>query len=127
MADANLIDATPLTEVTTTFRDLGIAPALSNALSIQGITHPFPIQIATVPDAIAGHDILGRGQTGSGKTLAFSLALLTNISGQQAKPHKPLALVLTPTRELAHQIDEVRRPLARGIGHESVVIAGGMP
>ena len=127
LADANLIDATPLTEVTTTFRDLGIAPALSNALSIQGITRPFPIQIATVPDAIAGHDILGRGQTGSGKTLAFSLALLTNISGQQAKPHKPLALVLTPTRELAQQIDEVLRPLARAIGHESVVIAGGMP
>jgi superfamily II DNA/RNA helicase len=127
LADANLIDATPLTEVTTTFRDLGIAPALSNALSIQGITHPFPIQIATVPDAIAGNDILGRGQTGSGKTLAFSLALLTNISGQQAKPHKPLALVLTPTRELAQQIDEVLRPLARAIGHESVVIAGGMP
>jgi superfamily II DNA/RNA helicase len=127
LADANLIDATPLTEVTTTFRDLGIAPALSNALSIQGITHPFPIQIATLPDALAGHDILGRGQTGSGKTLAFSLALLTNISGQQAKPHKPLALVLTPTRELAQQIDEVLRPLARAIGHESVVIAGGMP
>jgi superfamily II DNA/RNA helicase len=127
LADANLIDATPLTEVTTTFRDLGIAPALSNALSIQGITHPFPIQIATLPDALAGHDILGRGQTGSGKTLAFSLALLTNISGKQAKPHKPLALVLTPTRELAQQIDEVLRPLARAIGHESVVIAGGMP
>ena len=115
LADANLIDATPLTEVTITFRDLGISPALSNALSIQGITHPFPIQIATVPDAIAGHDILGRGQTGSGKTLAFSLALLTNISGQQAKPHKPLALVLSPTRELAQQIDEVLRPLARSM------------
>jgi superfamily II DNA/RNA helicase len=127
LADANLIDATPLTEVTTTFRDLGIAPALANTLSAQGIMHPFPIQIATLPDALAGHDILGRGQTGSGKTLAFSLALLTNISGKQAKPHKPLALVLTPTRELAQQIDEVLRPLARSIGHESVVIAGGMP
>jgi superfamily II DNA/RNA helicase len=127
LADANLIDATPLTEVTTTFRDLGIAPALANALSAQGITHPFPIQIATVPDAIAGHDILGRGQTGSGKTLAFGLALLTNISGKAAKPHKPLALVLTPTRELAQQINEVLTPLARAIGHGSVVIAGGMP
>ena len=127
LADANLIDATPLTEVTTTFPDLGIAPALANALSAQGITHPFPIQIATVPDAIAGHDILGRGQTGSGKTLAFGLALLTNISGKAAKPHKPLALVLTPTRELAQQIDEVLTPLARAIGHDSVVIAGGMP
>ena len=127
LADANLIDATPLTEVTTTFRDLGIAPALANTLNAQGITHPFPIQIATVPDAIAGHDILGRGQTGSGKTLAFGLALLTNISGKAAKPHKPLALVLTPTRELAQQIDEVLTPLARAIGHDSVVIAGGMP
>ena len=80
LADANLVEATPLTEVTTSFRDLGIAPALANALNAQGITHPFPIQIATLPDALAGHDILGRGQTGSGKTLAFSLALLTNLS-----------------------------------------------
>ena len=127
LADANLIEATPLSEVTTTFRDLGIAPALANALNAQGITHPFPIQIATLPDALAGHDILGRGQTGSGKTLAFSLALLTNISDKVARPHKPLALILTPTRELAQQIDEVLRPLARAVGHESVVIAGGMP
>ena len=127
LADANLIDATPLSEVTITFRDLGIAPALANALNAQGIAHPFPIQIATLPDALAGHDILGRGQTGSGKTLAFGLALLTNISGKAAKPHKPLALVLTPTRELAQQIDEVLTPLARAIGHDSVVIAGGMP
>ena len=127
LADANLVEATPLTEVSTTFRDLGIAPALANALSAQGITHPFPIQIATLPDALAGHDILGRGQTGSGKTLAFSLALLTNISNKVARPHKPLALILTPTRELAQQIDEVLRPLARAVGHESVVIAGGMP
>ncbi|MSY36597.1 MAG: DEAD/DEAH box helicase, partial [Actinobacteria bacterium] len=67
--------------------------------------HPFPIQIATLPDALAGHDILGRGQTGSGKTLAFGLALLNNLNGKVAKPHKPLALVLTPTRELAQQID----------------------
>jgi superfamily II DNA/RNA helicase len=88
--------------------------------------HPFPIQIATLPDALAGHDILGRGQTGSGKTLAFGLALLNNLNGKVAKPHKPLALVLTPTRELAQQIDEVLMPLARSIGHESVVVAGGM-
>ena len=126
LADANLIDATPLTEVTTTFSDLGIAAPLVNALAKQGILHPFPIQIATVPDALAGHDILGRGQTGSGKTLAFGLALLNNLNGRVAKPHKPLALVLTPTRELAQQIDEVLMPLARAIGHESVVVAGGM-
>jgi superfamily II DNA/RNA helicase len=126
LADANLVDATPLTEITTTFADLGIAAPLVNALSKQGIIHPFPIQIATLPDALAGHDILGRGQTGSGKTLAFGLALLNNLNGKVAKPHKPLALVLTPTRELAQQIDEVLMPLARSIGHESVVVAGGM-
>jgi superfamily II DNA/RNA helicase len=126
LADANLVDATPLTEITTTFADLGIAAPLVNALSKQGILHPFPIQIATLPDALAGHDILGRGQTGSGKTLAFGLALLNNLNGKIAKPHKPLALVLTPTRELAQQIDEVLMPLARSIGHESVVVAGGM-
>ena len=118
LADANLVDATPLTEITTTFADLGIAAPLVNALSKQGIMHPFPIQIATLPDALAGHDILGRGQTGSGKTLAFGLALLNNLNGKVAKPHKPLALVLTPTRELAQQIDEVLMPLVRSIGHE---------
>jgi superfamily II DNA/RNA helicase len=126
LADANLVDATPLTEITTTFAELGIAAPLVNALSKQGIMHPFPIQIATLPDALAGHDILGRGQTGSGKTLAFGLALLNNLNGKVAKPHKPLALVLTPTRELAQQIDEVLMPLARSIGHESIVVAGGM-
>ena len=126
LADANLIDATPLDAVAKTFRELGIPAALDNALSAQGILSPFPIQVATLPDAIAGHDILGRGQTGSGKTLAFSLALLSNIAEKRANPHKPLALILTPTRELAQQIDEVLLPLARSVGHSSVVIAGGM-
>lgn len=110
-----------------TFRDLGIHPDLIKTLDQQGISNPFPIQEATIPDAIAGHDILGRGQTGSGKTLAFGLALLHNIYGKRAKAHQPLVLILAPTRELAQQIDEVLRPLARSIGHESVVIAGGMP
>jgi len=126
LADANLIDATPLDAVATTFRELGVPASLDNALSAQGIKSPFPIQVATLPDAIAGHDILGRGQTGSGKTLAFSLALLSNIAEKRANPHKPLALILTPTRELAQQIDEVLLPLARSVGHASVVIAGGM-
>jgi superfamily II DNA/RNA helicase len=116
-----------LTDTDITWTQLGISAPLVNALSAQGITSPFPIQIATLPDALKGHDILGRGQTGSGKTLAFGLALLNNLQNKQAKPHKPLALVLTPTRELAQQIDEVLTPLARAIGHESVVIAGGMP
>ena len=126
LADANLIDATPLDAVAKTFRELGVPAPLDNALSAQGIKSPFPIQVATLPDAIAGHDILGRGQTGSGKTLAFSLALLSNIADKKANPHKPLALILTPTRELAQQIDEVLLPLARSVGHASVVVAGGM-
>ena len=126
LADANLIDSAPGDAVKKSFRDLGIPAALVNALSAQGINEPFPIQVATVPDAIAGHDILGRGQTGSGKTLAFSLSLLSNIAGRQANAHKPLALILTPTRELAQQIDEVLLPLARSVGHASVVVAGGM-
>ncbi len=114
-------------EKLTTFRELGIHPALVNALDAQGITNPFPIQEATIPDAIAGNDILGRGQTGSGKTLAFGLALLHNIYGKKTAPRKPIALVLAPTRELAQQINEVLAPLARAVGHETVVIAGGMP
>jgi hypothetical protein len=72
LADANLVDATPLTEITTTFAELGIAAPLVNALSKQGIMHPFPIQIATLPDALAGNDILGRGQTGSGNRIPIS-------------------------------------------------------
>lgn len=108
------------------FAELGIRPALVDALQRQGITSPFPIQAATIPDAIAGSDILGRGQTGSGKTLAFGLALLHNLYGKKAKPRHPLALVLAPTRELAQQIDEVLAPLAKAIGHQSIVVAGGM-
>lgn len=118
---------TPNETTTTTFADLGIAPALVQLLTSQGINAPFPIQVATLPDAIKGHDILGRGQTGSGKTLAFGLALLTRLEGKQAAPHRPLALILTPTRELALQINDVITPLAKAIRLDSVVIAGGMP
>ncbi len=109
-----------------TFSELGLAPELIKVLDSQGIKAPFPIQAATIPDAIAGHDILGKGQTGSGKTLAFGLSMLHNLKGRRAKAHQPLALVLAPTRELAQQINEVLAPLARAIGQETVVIAGGM-
>jgi superfamily II DNA/RNA helicase len=118
---------TPNEKTSTTFADLGIAPALVQLLTSQGINSPFPIQVATLPDAIKGYDILGRGQTGSGKTLAFGLALLTRLEGKQAAPHRPLALILTPTRELALQINDVITPLAKAIRLDSVVIAGGMP
>ncbi len=110
-----------------TFADLGISPALVPALTRAGIATPFPIQVATIPDAIAGRDILGRGQTGSGKTLAFGLALLTRLTGRRAQPKRPLGLVLVPTRELAMQVSDTLTPLAHSTGLSVRLIAGGMP
>ena len=108
------------------FKDLGIAPALVEALDAQGITSPFPIQSATLPDAIKGRDVLGRGQTGSGKTLAFGLAMLTRLEGRIAKPHRPIGLILSPTRVLAVQISDVVGPLSRKVGLSTQVVAGGL-
>jgi superfamily II DNA/RNA helicase len=110
-----------------TFADLGVSPDLIPALQRAGITTPFPIQVATLPDAIAGRDILGRGQTGSGKTLAFGLALLTRLTGRRAQPHRPLGLVLVPTRELAMQVSDTLTPLAHSSQLSVRLIAGGMP
>ena len=109
------------------FEKLGVHPALAQALANEGKTTPFPIQEATLPEAIAGRDILGRGQTGSGKTLAFGLAMMTRLAGRTARPHHPLGLVLAPTRELAVQISEVLAPLSRTVNLNSQVVAGGMP
>jgi len=108
------------------FKDLGVNAALIKALVATGIEKPFPIQKATLPDAIAGKDILGRGQTGSGKTLAFGLALMTRLAGKTAKPMQPLALILSPTRELAMQISDVIAPLSRTVNLNSQVVAGGL-
>ena len=108
------------------FKNLGVNPALIKALVAAGIEKPFPIQKATLPDAIAGKDILGRGQTGSGKTLAFGLALMTQLAGRTAKPMQPLALILSPTRELAMQISDVIAPLSRTVNLNSQVVAGGL-
>ncbi len=109
------------------FAALGVAPALIDRLATLGIDAPFPIQEATLPDAIAGRDILGRGQTGSGKTLAFGLALLTRLASRRAAPGAPLALVLVPTRELAMQVDDTIKDLAPAVGLRTRLIAGGMP
>ena len=108
------------------FKDLGVNPALVKALVAAGIEKPFPIQKATLPDAISGKDILGRGQTGSGKTLAFGLALMTRLAGKTAAPMKPLGLVMSPTRELAMQISDVIAPLSRTVNLNSQVVAGGL-
>lgn len=92
----------------------------------QGVAEPFPIQAATLPNSLAGRDILGRGRTGSGKTLAFGLALLARTAGQQADPKRPLALVLVPTRELAQQVTEALAPYAQALKLRMATVVGGL-
>jgi len=119
--------AQPAPSGTETFESVGVHPALVKLLAKDGITEPFSIQQATLPDAIAGLDVLGRAQTGSGKTLAFGLAMLTKLAGRKAKPRQPLGLVLVPTRELAMQVADALTPLAHAIDLDVRLIAGGMP
>ena len=90
------------------------------------MTEPFPIQAATLPNSLAGRDVLGRGRTGSGKTLAFGLALLARTAGQRAEPRQPLALVLVPTRELAQQVTDALTPYARSLRLRLATVVGGM-
>ncbi|MFB9732282.1 DEAD/DEAH box helicase [Ornithinimicrobium kibberense] len=109
------------------FAALGLDPKLVDALARTGITQPFPIQTATIPDALAGRDLLGRGQTGSGKTMAFGLPMLHRLAGRpRAVPHRPRAVIMTPTRELAMQIVDALAPLMRAIDKRFVLVAGGM-
>ncbi len=112
-------------EVTSGFFELGVAEQLVRQLSAQGITEPFPIQAATIGDAIAGKDVLGRGRTGSGKTLAFGLPMLTRLAEGTAIG-APRCMILTPTRELALQIADNLSPLAAAVGLDLTLIAGGM-
>jgi superfamily II DNA/RNA helicase len=111
-----------------TFADLGVPSTLSAVLAEQGITTPTPIQAATLPDSLAGRDVLGRGRTGSGKTFAFLLPLVARLAENQARPapRRPRALVLAPTRELVGQIHEALRPLAREAGLSTVTVFGGV-
>jgi superfamily II DNA/RNA helicase len=109
--------------MTTTFESLGLSPDLVDALSAAGITHPFPIQTLTIPDALAGRDVCGKAKTGSGKTLAFGLPLLERTT--KAEPGHPTALVLVPTRELAVQVQEVLEPLGKQRGVAVAVVYGG--
>jgi len=106
------------------FASLGLPASMVATLHAQGITAPFPIQSATIPDALQGRDILGRGQTGSGKTLAFGLPMIAQLAG--ADSSKPRGLVLVPTRELAMQVVEALTPLVRTAGLKIVLVAGGM-
>ena len=108
------------------FTSLGVPAALASALARQGIEAPFPIQVATLPDTLAGRDVLGRGRTGSGKTLAFSLPLVARLTGGARRPRQPRGLVLVPTRELANQVLAVVQPLAQSAGLTSAVVFGGV-
>ncbi|MER7399644.1 DEAD/DEAH box helicase, partial [Streptomyces sp. NPDC000151] len=98
------VTVTPGLPAVEAFADLEMPAPLLAELGAQGVSTPFPIQAATLPNSLAGRDVLGRGRTGSGKTLAFGLALLGRTAGQRAEPRRPLALVLVPTRELAQQV-----------------------
>ncbi len=111
-----------------TFADLGVPAALVDVLAAQGKTTPFPIQADTLPDTLAGRDVLGRGKTGSGKTLAFSLPLVARLAARadRRRGRAPRALVLAPTRELANQIDEVIKPLAAAVGLTTTTVYGGV-
>ncbi|GJF21390.1 MULTISPECIES: DEAD/DEAH box helicase [Streptomyces] len=117
---------TPALPAVEAFADLAMPPALLAALGREGVTEPFPIQAATLPNSLAGRDVLGRGRTGSGKTLAFGLALLARTAGRRAEPRQPLALVLVPTRELAQQVTDALAPYSRAVGLRSATVVGGM-
>jgi superfamily II DNA/RNA helicase len=99
---------------------------LLKTLASQGVTTPFPIQAATLPNSLAGRDLLGRGRTGSGKTLAFGLALLARTAGLRAEPKAPLALVLVPTRELAQQVTDALTPYATAVHLRLATVVGGL-
>jgi superfamily II DNA/RNA helicase len=109
-----------------TFAALGVPAPLVEVLDAQGIAAPFPVQAATLPDALAGRDILGRARTGSGKTLGFSLPLVSRLAGGSTRPARPRALVLVPTRELATQVSTVLKPLARAMDLWVTTIYGGV-
>jgi superfamily II DNA/RNA helicase len=120
----------------TSFADLGLPAPVLRVLTDRGITSPFPIQTASLPDSLAGRDVLGRGRTGSGKTLAFALPVVTRLATSSARSvaagqprrgaGRPRALILAPTRELANQIDESIAPLAQALGLKTTTIFGGV-
>jgi len=112
----------------TTFASLGLPTSLTDILAEQGITEPTPIQAATLPDSLAGRDVLGRGRTGSGKTYAFLLPLIARLAADRRKPRPgaPRALILAPTRELVTQIEASAAPLARAAGLKTRTVFGGV-
>ena len=122
---AGSTEAAEPAEPTLTFADLGLPEPVVRKLAQNGVTTPFPIQAATIPDALAGKDILGRGRTGSGKTLSFGLPTLARLAGGRSEKHKPRAVILTPTRELAMQVADALQPYGDQVGLKMKVVCGG--
>ncbi|MFF3327931.1 DEAD/DEAH box helicase, partial [Streptomyces sp. NPDC002889] len=120
------VSVTPALPAAASFGELDMPVELVRTLTGLGMSEPFPIQSATLPNSLAGRDVLGRGRTGSGKTLAFGLALLARTAGQRAEPRQPLALVLVPTRELAQQVTDALTPFARALKLRLATVVGGM-
>ena len=108
------------------FADLGVGEPLIKVLAARGILSPFPIQVQTLPDTLAGRDVLGRGKTGSGKTLAFAIPMVTRLAARR-RQSQPAGLVLAPTRELASQIAATLEPLAAASHLKVTTIFGGVP
>ena len=117
----------PTSVPSTSFGALDLPAELVGALARQGITAPTPVQAAVVPDALAGHDVLGRAQTGSGKTLAFGLPVLARLAGERSRPKHPRALIIVPTRELATQVRRSLEPLANAMRLKLTTVYGGTP
>jgi superfamily II DNA/RNA helicase len=109
------------------FDQLGLPRGLVDPLVRAGIQTPFPIQAATIPDVLAGRDVLGRAATGAGKTLAFGLPLIARLEGTRSESRRPRGLVLVPTRELAMQVSDAISPLAQARGVSVRLVAGGLP
>jgi superfamily II DNA/RNA helicase len=118
----------PAPATTTTFADLGLPAVVVESLAAEGITSPFPIQAATLPDSLAGRDVLGRGRTGSGKTYAFLLPMVARLVGSRTprRSKQPRGLILVPTRELATQIEAALAPLAKATGLRAMTVFGGV-
>ncbi|MER7489727.1 DEAD/DEAH box helicase [Streptomyces sp. NPDC126497] len=123
--DTDIDVTTEVATPETTFADLGLPEGVVRKLAQNGVTTPFPIQAATIPDALAGKDILGRGRTGSGKTLSFGLPTLATLAGGRTEKHKPRAVILTPTRELAMQVADALQPYGDVLGLKMKVVCGG--
>ncbi|MFJ6384091.1 DEAD/DEAH box helicase [Kitasatospora sp. NPDC092039] len=119
------VSTTPALPAAESFDELDMPKALLPVLARRGVTAPFPIQAETLPNSLAGRDVLGRGRTGSGKTIAFGLAVLARTAGQRAEPRRPLALVLVPTRELAQQVTDALSPFAHAVRLRMATVVGG--